>query len=233
MTPTIPSTERVYYRDTYLDRLDARILSLGDDEKGRFVVFDKTVFHPQGGGQPDDQGYFEVDGTKFTVSKLSAPRNPYENPYIIKHYYVSDQNVLRVDQVVLQVIHMESRKLFARYHSAGHLLSNAVHRLYPQVDGCNGNHFPKQAFVLFDGEQLPENLQELKERACDLVNKLIQERLPLKNRWEETPRTIQFGDLPAYPCGGTHVMNTSEIGTVSIRNIKKEKKGFKIGYDLE
>src|SRR5439155_19936212 len=131
---------------------------VGKDENGDYVIFDRTIFHPQGGGQPDDQGHFELKNKQFIIKKLSAPRNPDEEPYLIKHYYEKDDlfNMEeQVNQMVLQKINMETRKLYARYHSAGHLLSNAVNKLHPEIDGCNGNHFPKTAFVIFEGNPLP------------------------------------------------------------------------------
>ena len=58
------STKRVYYTDTYLDRLEVEILEASQDENGRYVIFDQTIFHPQGGGQPDG----------FSVPRLRALR---------------------------------------------------------------------------------------------------------------------------------------------------------------
>ncbi|CAB4491599.1 ThrRS/AlaRS common domain-containing protein [Rhizophagus irregularis] len=234
MATLINSTERIYYRDTYLDNFEAKIIAIGNDDDGEFVIFDRTIFHPQGGGQPDDQGYFKLKDKQFTIKKLLAPRNPEYDPYLIKHYYEKSDSFnmeKEINQTVLQVINMETRILYARYHSAGHLLSNAVNKLYPELDGCNGNHFPKTAFVVFEGSPLP-NLQGLKHKVNDFVNELIKNDLPIKTNWEVKPRTIQFGDFKSYPCGGTHIAKTSEIGVVVIRNVKKEKGRLRIGYDV-
>jgi len=236
MISAVPSTQRVYLQDSSLSQLSAKVVDLGKDEEGQFVVFDKTLFHPQGGGQPDDQGYFEVEGTRFVVKKLSAPSNPQAIPFIIRHYYdisEAEKTKLKVDQVVLQKIDLEIRRLHARYHSAGHLLSNAVNRLCPSLDGCGGHHFPKQASVSFEGIPTPEILQELKQKVPELVNKFVQDKLPCKNMHQNTPRLIQFGELPPYQCGGTHVLNSEEIGRITIRNFKKDKTRLKIGYDIE
>jgi Ser-tRNA(Ala) deacylase AlaX len=137
----------------------------------------------------------------------------------------------QVSQTVLQKINMETRKLYARYHSAGHLLSNAVNKLYPGIDGCNGNHFPKTAFVIFEGSPLP-NLQELKQKLGEQVNELVKSDLPVKVDWNSRPRTIQFGDFKSYPCGGTHVANTLEIKEIMIRNVKRDKGRLRVGYDI-
>jgi hypothetical protein len=46
------STERVYYADTYLDKLEVKILEAGQDESGNFVIFDKTIFRPKVADSP-------------------------------------------------------------------------------------------------------------------------------------------------------------------------------------
>jgi alanyl-tRNA synthetase len=228
------STERVFYQDTYQEKLTSKIVDLGKDEEGLFVVFDKSIFHPQGGGQPDDKGYFTISDVVFKVKKLNAPKDPYADPYIIKHYIEGDaenQDLLQINAVGLQVIDMELRAIYARLHSAGHLLANAVGELYPQLEGYHGNHFPGQSFVVFKGTPLPER-EIMKTLVLDKMKSLISAKLPVKNSWASTPRTIQFGDLKEYPCGGTHVANSETIGEFSIRNIKNEKGNLKIGYDI-
>jgi Ser-tRNA(Ala) deacylase AlaX len=226
------STERVYYSDTYNTQIVAEVADLGSDDKGNYAVFNKTIFHPQGGGQPSDEGYFLKDEVKYTVKYLEAPRDPQSDPYIIKHYYEKDRTVdLEIGDQVTQVVDFAKRELYARLHSAGHLLANAVNQLYPQFQGCNGNHFPKTSFVIFEGT--PPPLLELKVKAEEKVNELVRENLSVRNNYTSVPRTIQFGDLPAYPCGGTHVKSSGDIGKVTIRSVKKEKRGIKIGYDIE
>lgn len=81
---------------------------------------------------------------------------------------------------------MEKRLLFTRYHSGGHLLSLAVNQLYPELDGYKGNHFPGQAFVVFERSVLkipldsnkilgglPSDFSLLKEKVSGLVNELV------------------------------------------------------------
>ncbi|CAG8518520.1 9209_t:CDS:2 [Funneliformis mosseae] len=206
-------------------KLEAIIVEVGRDENGDFIIFDKTIFHPQGGGQPDDKGHFKLKNKQFVVKKLWAPRNfNEEEPFNMEE---------QVNQMVLQEIDMKLRKFYAHIHSAGHLLSNAVNNLYPNIDGCNGNHFPETSFVIFEGSPLPE-LQELKQKLSEKVNELVKSNLPVKIVWESKSKTIQFGSFKAYPCGGTHVANTLEIGEITIRKLKKEKGGkLKVGYDIK
>src|SRR5665213_1861020 len=47
-------TERLYYRDCYLQEFRARVLETADE--GRRVYLDRTAFYPTSGGQPFDTG---------------------------------------------------------------------------------------------------------------------------------------------------------------------------------
>lgn len=226
------STERIYYQDTYLCELNAVILTVSSDEQGDFVVFNQTNFHPQGGGQPSDEGFFEIEGQQIPVIQLAIDGE------IIKHYFKSIQGLLlKVGSTARLHIDRQKRILYARLHSAGHLIANVVKELYPQLSGCKGNHFPGgQASVfcqLEEGATLPD-LNVLKIAVTDQICDLIQKPLRLHNFFESKPRLVQFENYPAYPCGGTHVEQTTQIGKIMIRNVKKEKDfGCKIGYDIQ
>ncbi|MCE8158864.1 MAG: alanyl-tRNA editing protein [Candidatus Moeniiplasma glomeromycotorum] len=239
------STERICYTNAYLNKLEVQILEVGQDEVGSYVICDKTVFHPQGGGQPNDENYFEKDGQRYPIIKLVVSRNPAEEPYLVKHYYEGGGGFLKGEQV-LQVIDTEKRLLFARYHSGGHLLSLAVNQLYPELDGYKGNHFPGQAFVVFERSVLkipldsnkilgglPSDFSLLKEKVSGLVNELVKNNHLIQAGWKENSRTIHFvGFDKSYPCGGTYVKSVSEIGEIIIRNIKKDKGDLRIGYNV-
>jgi alanyl-tRNA synthetase len=165
----ITSTERVYYANTYLDKLKVKVLAVGQDENGSYVICDQTLFHPKGGGQPSDEGYLVKGDKRYTVKKLVISDNPSES--VVQHYYEGEGEFLKGEEVN-QVIDLQKRLLAARYHSAGHLLSLAVNQLYPKLDGYKGNHFPGQAFVVFEGH-LPTDFSVLKEKVTNLVNQLV------------------------------------------------------------
>ena len=49
-------TKLLYLEDTYCFEGEGKFLGWGEDQKGKFLVFDQTIFYPQGGGQPSDTG---------------------------------------------------------------------------------------------------------------------------------------------------------------------------------
>ncbi|WP_322498308.1 MFS transporter [Lyticum sinuosum] len=54
-------TIKAYLEDTYCFAGHGEVIHTGMDDKGHFFILDKTIFYPQGGGQPSDQGYLEID----------------------------------------------------------------------------------------------------------------------------------------------------------------------------
>src|SRR3989338_2056536 len=59
-------TEPLYLTDSYAKECEATVASVKDS---KYVVLDKTIFYPKGGGQPSDTGKIVrvADGSEFKV----------------------------------------------------------------------------------------------------------------------------------------------------------------------
>ena len=51
------NTKRLYQDDVYLETTSAQITELYETEEETLIATDKTVFFPEGGGQPSDIGF--------------------------------------------------------------------------------------------------------------------------------------------------------------------------------
>ena len=61
-------TEALYYSDRYMKECQARLLSVDIVDGKIYMVFDRTLFFPGGGGQAQDGGYVIDDcGIKFDI----------------------------------------------------------------------------------------------------------------------------------------------------------------------
>lgn len=197
----------------------ARVLSCQPMDDGLWaVVLDRTLFHPQGGGQPSDAGTINGIAVRKVIHTEDEIVHLTEQP-------LSGEAALCVNE--------DKRRLHSLLHSAGHLVGLVGDQLGWHAVG--GNHFPGEARVMFKPEH-PELLSELIESGEfeKHVNQLVDQSLERKiTENAEGFRTVAWGNLPAYPCGGTHVQNTSEIGRVRITKIKFKKGQITVSYQLE
>ena len=71
----------LYLEDTYLFQETANIVESGKNENGKYIILDKTIFYPQGGGQPTDTGTIQNENAQFDVSMVRMDENG-----IVYHY---------------------------------------------------------------------------------------------------------------------------------------------------
>jgi alanyl-tRNA synthetase len=208
-------TQRHYLTSDDLS-MSGQVLSCTRTEDGQYeVVLAATLFHPQGGGQPSDPGT------------------------------IGDANVLRVSQVEDQVVHMcdrevplgdarievssAARSLHARLHSAGHLIGFCGEQFGWRA--VKGHHWPGEARVVFEPDGNP------REMTGDIIeqhaNAHVAAGLSRNMTLDGEKRSIGFGSLPAYSCGGTHVASTDDIGKIKISKVKEKKGQVWVYYDLE
>lgn len=154
-------TRREYYEDTYRFESDAKVINTGEKDAKAFVVLDKTIFHPQGGGQPGDTGVIYSEDTEFQVSDLKL------DAQTILHFGVfSKGSGFSEGQEVRLKINEENRRLFAKIHSAGHLMDVCVRNIgLTNLIPGKGFHFPTGSYVEYIG-LVPE------ERKASVVDEL-------------------------------------------------------------
>jgi len=238
-------TKLMYLQNQDLFKSKAVAVATGSDDRGAYLVLDQTIFYPQGGGQPADQGEIAFD--EHGVCKVYDVRIVDGE---VRHYCEQVPAVSCNGLEVSTVIDSVRRTLNRRYHTAGHLLSAVAAECDSSLIAVKGHQFPGEAFIGFVGvptekESLSKILEKrIKNVISQNVTLTIEELAPeqaaqlMPNLPYELPknkkvRISKIGDYAPVPCGGTHVLQLTDIGEVIIRKIKTKKGNTKISYRVE
>ncbi len=219
-----PPTEFLGY-----DQLKARIrlrkyrrVDTKKDGASYQLVFDRTPFYPEGGGQVGDKGYLEAPNGDVTYI-IDTKKENNEILHLAKSLPRDPEGAFtaQVDQT--------QRLRTARNHTATHLLHQALRRILGDHVEQKGSAVHSK-YLRFDfshfGKMTAEELRQVEQ----FVNARIQEQLPFEERrgipmeqaraegaialfgekYGEKVRTVRFGESIEL-CGGTHVANTAEI----------------------
>ncbi|MDO8622595.1 MAG: alanine--tRNA ligase-related protein [bacterium] len=239
-------TTLTYLEDFILLSAPASVLEVVTGDGGReIVILDRTIFYPQGGGQPYDQGTIEGPTGVFAVEEVRFVDG------IVKHIGHTVRGPLHAGDAVSCTVDRTRRELHSRIHSAGHVVDMAVHALHlPWVPG-KGYHFPEGPYVEYAGSLDGLDREKLKadlERSCNTFvaeNRETTLRFMEKERMKDVchfvpdyipegkpARVVMYGDF-GVPCGGTHVSHLGDIRHLTIRKIKPEGPRIRVGYDVE
>ncbi len=205
-----------------LDENYKRVERLDIAQKG-YVLLDKTPFYAQSGGQCGDSGELQcrakvVDTKKFFGLNLSE---------------IEVTSSIKVGINVDAIVDL-SRSEIAKHHSATHLLHSVLYDVL-------GEHIA-QAGSLVEANRLrfdfshPKALEHSELAEVELrVNELVKRAIPQQTRvmsieeaknvgakaqfgekYGDEVRVVGFSDASVEFCGGTHVNNSSEIGSFII-----------------
>jgi misacylated tRNA(Ala) deacylase len=228
-------TEPLFQQDAYLRQCTARVVEV----LAEGVVLDRTVFYPQGGGQPGDTGLLRApDGREWPV----LPARKGEGGRVV-HPLSGELPPPAVGEPVEAVIDWDRRHAHMRMHSCLHLLGSVLRY------GVTGGQITAEKSRLdFDTQD------EIDPEAVSAsVNALIATGYQLESSWitdEELDRQpelirtmsvqpprgagrIRLLAIPGVdlqPCGGTHVASTSEIGPIVVTRVENKGRHNKRVY---
>ncbi len=202
------------------------------------VVFDKTVFYAEMGGQVGDQGAIYVGDNSFEVLNTFKLPNG-------QHAHLVDLNefVLKTgDEVILKVDNAFRSNVCAN-HSATHLLNQSLRNVL-------GSHVVQQGSLVSD-ERLRFDFNHYNNLSNEeilqienLVNEQIQKELEVKTLELSKEDALKTGAQAAFGekygdvvrvvdmnfskelCGGTHVTNTKEIEKFALVSIESKGSGI-------
>lgn len=227
-------TQLLYLSDTYLYSGSARILDISENEYGKYIVLDQTLFYPQWWGQPSDKGKICSQLGIFLVEKVRI-----DEEGRVLHYGSYEEWVLEEGSTIMMEIDHEYRIINARTHSAWHLLDIALENIWLPWMATKWYHFSDGPYVEYSGK-LSESIEWIQEKLQKELDTLIQKNISLlitydtqvKSPSGKTPRYVAFEGYEWCGCGGTHVKNSGEIGKVEIRKIKMKDGAIRVSYTL-
>lgn len=235
-------TDLMYLGDSFLFQCRATIIEkrILEDERTALIL-DKTIFYPQGGGQPCDVGIIESNDARFMVNDVRLDKEG-----IVYHIGNLERGSLESGNMVTLIIDKEKRIRNTKLHSAGHLIDCAVTQMQLPLTTTKGYHFPNGAYVEYEGTLT--NTSEIMSLLQVKINNLVAQNIPVKiydlstaeavARGIVAPagksaRIVQFEGFEPCGCGGTHVHNTQEIGKIVIRKIKTKGTTVRISYEIQ
>ncbi len=221
----------------YTGEFDANVTKRGET----FVVLDRTAFYALGGGQPSDTGLLRWDGNETKVTEVLKKGE-------IRHFV---DEVPGVDQVH-GVLDWDLRYAHMKMHTAQHVLSSVVYRLYQARTAGNQIHADHSRVDFQPIKFTDEDLTKVEEE-CNIIiaeavpvhiyeetrqvleEKMMEQRYILDMIPKSIPklRVIDILGVDICPCAGTHVKNTSELGKVHILERRSKGKDIdRIVYEL-
>lgn len=227
----MPETRKAYYDDSYQKTLAATVTAVD----GEWIEMDRTIFYPQGGGQPGDTGVVKADDGRSV--RVTDTRHG-DSPGQIRHQLETAEHNLAVGDVVETELDWERRFRHMRMHTSMHLLGSLIP--VPVTGGSVGADKSRLDFDLgdhqIDKEDLTLRMNALIEEAHPVVFGTItetdlDERPELVRTMSVQPprgagdiRTVRIEGVDFQPCGGTHVNNTREIGAIRVSKIENKGK---------
>lgn len=193
------------------------------------LVLDTTPFYAESGGQVGDVGDMKTD--TCTIEVLNTVK---DQTGCFVHYVEITEGMLSVGETVKCIVDEEFRNNVKRNHSGAHILQAALRKVL-------GNHCEQagqlvnESRIRFDFTHFsaltPKQLADV-ERLCN--NEILKampvetKEMPIEEakkmgamalfgeKYGDIVRVVKAGDFSTELCGGTHVTNTGQIGTLKI-----------------
>ncbi len=220
---------KLYEENSYTKEFEAKIINI--DKEIKVIELEKTAFFGKGGGQPGDSGILVSESGSVEVIETVKKEDS------ILHQVNSVAN-LKIDDLIKGKINWEKRYKFMKMHTALHLLcavvpagvtGGQIGELKSRLDfNANVNSINKEEVQI----KLNQVLKNDNEITYEWVDSQVLEKKPelIRTMTVKPPKTngkirlVKIGNIDLQPCGGTHVKNTSEIGSIIIGKIENKGK---------
>jgi alanyl-tRNA synthetase len=228
-------TIQSYYDADITQPFSARVMETRPVKEGVAVILDKTIFYPEGGGQPADRG--SING-RLIIDVRS------EGKEILHIIQTPAQDAEALLGIVECRVDAPRRRDFTVKHTAQHLLSGIILRLTEA-----------HTVSMHLGEEIctiDVNTPELSEDTLAMIETAVADAIsanrpvvihpcppedvtafPLRKvppKDEEVIRVVEIRDYDFSPCCGTHLRSTGEINMLHIIGVEKYKGMTRLSF---
>ena len=196
------------------------------DKKLYHLVFNRTPFYAESGGQVGDSGFIQFNNQKTEILDTQNEHG------IIIHITKELPNF--IDAKFEAVVNKNARISTTNNHSATHLMHLALRQILGTHVEQKGSLVNKE-YLRFDFSHFEKLTDEQIAKVEDFVNEKIRENITLDEKrgvsmdeakkmgamalfgekYGDSVRVIRFGESTEL-CGGTHAKATGQIGTFKI-----------------
>jgi alanyl-tRNA synthetase len=220
-------TEKIFHQDSYRTEMEATVRKKNFQEGCFRVYLDRTIFYPEGGGQPRDTGTINGIEVMDLVSEDDEivhllPEDPGEGPAR-----------LRIDPI--------RRYDIMQQHTGQHLLSQVLERLLG-IRTLSFSITGEHASIELDRPMLTAEDIDRTETECQRVIfenrpvRIFESDDPTSLRLRKPPkmegriRVVEIDGYDQSACGGTHVRASGEIGMVKIVRTDRVRANVRIYF---
>ncbi len=243
-----PETELLFYKDFYQTQTTAKLLNVIKNKEKINLIFDKTVFYPEGGGQPADNGKIIINNEEFQVNYASKINN------IVLHQIDTPEDKIdetieklnkQIGTEITEEIDWNRRITLARHHSATHLVIAAARKIL-------GNHIWQAGAQKgltrsrIDLSHYKRISQEELDEIEKLANQYVMDNVEIDIKWMtrneaekeygftlyqggvvpgDSIRVVKVKGIDVQACAGTHVPRTGIIGPIKINKTERVQDG--------
>ncbi len=229
-------TDLLYYENVYKSKFTAKILEIISDQ---YLILDKTMFYPTGGGQIHDTGTIVFEAKKYYVVEVVKRGSS------ILHK-LKERCDLKKGMTITGEIDSKRRMAIMRHHTAVHVINNAAREvLGKHIWQAGADKTEKKARLDITHYQSvsTEELQEME----NIANRIIFEKRKISkvdvDRDEaekdygfqiyqggvvpgKTLHIVSIDKWDTEACGGTHLDNTGDIGIIKLTSSERIQDGI-------
>jgi len=226
------NTTALYYDTPYESSFQAKLLS-SEKRNGKWhIELDRTLFYPEGGGQPADKG--SLNGVPVRdVQKIAS-----------KIIHITDR--MPAGDTIFGELDWDRRYYYMVQHTGQHLLSATL-----KSRGINtvSVHLGDENITI-EVDRMECSASEMEE-VEDLANSWIRDNIAVNNSTvvkdrgelekyslrretslEKNIRLVMIGHKDTAACAGVHVKSTGELGLIKYEGFEKVRGRIRLSWKI-